>query len=67
MKNALRIRRAENFADWYQEVIREADLAENSGVRGCRVLPSSCRRRRRPAGCKVLEREFASASGEGPP
>ena len=30
-------RRAENFADWYQEVIREADLAENSGVRGCMV------------------------------
>jgi prolyl-tRNA synthetase len=38
MKNALRVRRAENFADWYQEVIREADLAENSGVRGCMVI-----------------------------
>jgi prolyl-tRNA synthetase len=38
MKNALRVRRSENFADWYQEVIREADLAENSGVRGCMVI-----------------------------
>ena len=38
MKNALRIRRSENFADWYQEVIREADLAEHSGVRGCMVI-----------------------------
>ena len=38
MKNALRVRRTENFADWYQEVIREADLAENSGVRGCMVI-----------------------------
>ncbi|GGF02991.1 proline--tRNA ligase [Aliidongia dinghuensis] len=38
MKNALRVRRSENFADWYQEVIREADMAENSGVRGCMVI-----------------------------
>jgi len=38
MKNALRVRRSENFADWYQEVIREADLAEHSGVRGCMVI-----------------------------
>ena len=38
MKNALRIRRSENFAEWYQEVIKEADLAEHSGVRGCMVI-----------------------------
>jgi prolyl-tRNA synthetase len=38
MKTALRITRAENFADWYQEVIKEADLAEHSGVRGCMVI-----------------------------
>ena len=38
MKHALRISRSENFADWYQEVIREADLAEHSGVRGCMVI-----------------------------
>jgi prolyl-tRNA synthetase len=38
MKTALRITRAQNFADWYQEVIKEADLAEHSGVRGCMVI-----------------------------
>ncbi len=38
MKNALRIRRSENFSDWYHEVIREADMAEHSGVRGCMVI-----------------------------
>ena len=38
MKTALRITRDQNFADWYQEVIKEADLAEHSGVRGCMVL-----------------------------
>ena len=38
MKTALRITREQNFADWYQEVIKEADLAEHSGVRGCMVI-----------------------------
>ena len=38
MKTALRITRAQNFAGWYQEVIKEADLAEHSGVRGCMVI-----------------------------
>jgi prolyl-tRNA synthetase len=38
MKTALRITRDQNFADWYQEVIKEADLAEHSGVRGCMVI-----------------------------
>lgn len=37
-KSALRITRQQNFADWYLEVIREADLAEHSGVRGCMVI-----------------------------
>lgn len=37
-KNALKITREENFADWYQEVIKEADLAENACVRGCMVI-----------------------------
>jgi prolyl-tRNA synthetase len=35
MNTALRIT---HFADWYQEVIKEADLAEHSGVRGCMVI-----------------------------
>lgn len=38
IKHALKIQRAENFAAWYQEVIAQADLAEESGVRGCMVI-----------------------------
>ncbi|MDR2812511.1 MAG: proline--tRNA ligase [Puniceicoccales bacterium] len=30
--------RSENFPEWYQQVIKEADLAENSDVRGCMVI-----------------------------
>src|ERR1700742_2221997 len=30
--------RAENYQDWYLEVIKAADLAENSTVRGCMVI-----------------------------
>ncbi|HEY3804165.1 MAG TPA: proline--tRNA ligase [Kofleriaceae bacterium] len=30
--------RAANYQDWYQEVIKAADLAENSEVRGCMVI-----------------------------
>ena len=30
--------RADNYTDWYQEVIKAADLAENSPVRGCMVI-----------------------------
>ena len=38
IKHALGVTRAQNFAGWYQEVISEADLAEESGVRGCMVI-----------------------------
>jgi prolyl-tRNA synthetase len=37
----LRITREQNFADWYQDVIKEADLAEHSGVRGCMAIKPS--------------------------
>lgn len=37
-KNALSVSRAEDFSAWYQAVVTEADLAENSGVRGCMVI-----------------------------
>jgi len=47
-KNALNITREDNFAGWYQEVITEADLAEESGVRGCMVI--------RPWGYGIWER-----------
>ena len=38
IKHALSITRAQNFAAWYQEVISAADMAEESGVRGCMVI-----------------------------
>jgi prolyl-tRNA synthetase len=30
--------RAENYPEWYQQVVKAADLAENSDVRGCMVI-----------------------------
>lgn len=30
--------RAENYPEWYQQVVRAAELAENSDVRGCMVI-----------------------------
>src|SRR5262245_45973628 len=30
--------RAKDYAQWYQDVVREASLAENSDVRGCMVI-----------------------------
>jgi prolyl-tRNA synthetase len=30
--------REQNYAEWYQQVVRAADLAENSPVRGCMVI-----------------------------
>jgi len=38
IKHALSVTRAEDFAQWYQTVIAEADMAEESGVRGCMVM-----------------------------
>ncbi|MEM8945483.1 MAG: proline--tRNA ligase [Planctomycetota bacterium] len=37
-KNAISPTRAENYPDWYQQVVKAADLAENSDVRGCMVI-----------------------------
>ncbi|MGF1656822.1 MAG: proline--tRNA ligase [Verrucomicrobiales bacterium] len=37
-KNAISPRRSEDFPEWYQNVVRAADLAENSEVRGCMVI-----------------------------
>ena len=37
-KTAIVPTRAENYADWYQQVVRAADMAEMSGVRGCMVI-----------------------------
>ena len=30
--------RAENYSDWYNELVKRADMAENSEVRGCMVI-----------------------------
>jgi prolyl-tRNA synthetase len=48
IKHALSVTRAQDFAAWYQAVISEADLAEESGVRGCMVI--------RPWGYGIWER-----------
>ncbi|MCM8729421.1 proline--tRNA ligase [Hephaestia sp. GCM10023244] len=48
IKHALSVTREQDFAAWYQAVITEADMAEESGVRGCMVI--------RPWGYGVWER-----------
>ena len=48
MKHALPVTREADFSAWYQAVIAEADLAEESGVRGCMVI--------RPWGYGIWER-----------
>jgi prolyl-tRNA synthetase len=37
-KTAISPTRAENYPEWYQQVVKAADLAENSDVRGCMVI-----------------------------
>jgi prolyl-tRNA synthetase len=37
-KTAIEPTRQENYAEWYQQVIKAADLAEHSPVRGCMVI-----------------------------
>jgi len=36
--HALKVTRAEDFPEWYQAVVREADLAENSPTRGSMII-----------------------------
>ena len=48
MKHALSVTREKDFAAWYQAVVSEADMAEESGVRGCMVI--------RPWGYGIWER-----------
>lgn len=48
IRHALSVTREADFAAWYQEVIAEAELAEESGVRGCMVI--------RPWGYGIWER-----------
>lgn len=37
-KTAITPTRVENYPEWYQQVVRAAELAENSDVRGCMVI-----------------------------
>ncbi len=37
-KTAITPTRGENYPEWYQQVIKGADMAEMSGVRGCMVI-----------------------------
>ena len=37
-QNAMSPTRQEDFPLWYQQVVRSAELAENSPVRGCMVI-----------------------------
>src|ERR1700710_24530 len=37
-QSAISPTRAEYFPEWYQQVVKQADLAENSDVRGCMVI-----------------------------
>ena len=31
-------KKSENYSQWYNDIVINADLAENSGVRGCMVI-----------------------------
>jgi len=46
--NAISPTRAEDYPEWYQQVVRAADLAETSPVRGCMVI--------KPHGYAIWER-----------
>ena len=37
-KTAITPTRNEDFSEWYQQIIKAADMAENSPVRGCMVI-----------------------------
>jgi prolyl-tRNA synthetase len=46
-KTAITPTRDENYPEWYQQVVRRADLAEPSPVRGCMII--------KPWGCALWE------------
>jgi prolyl-tRNA synthetase len=49
--HALKVTRAEDFPEWYQAVVRDADLAELSPTRGCMII--------KPWGMGIWERIVA--------
>ncbi|WCT78472.1 aminoacyl--tRNA ligase-related protein [Novosphingobium humi] len=38
IRHALTVKREDDFAAWYQQVVSEGEMAEESGVRGCMVI-----------------------------
>ena len=54
-KNAISPCREEDFSEWYQQVVRSAEMAENSEVRGCMVI--------RPWGYALWERMQGALDG----
>ena len=47
-KTAISPTRAENYAEWYQQIVRASDMAELSGVRGCMIIKPNGERKWRP-------------------
>lgn len=47
-RNAISPTREEDYPEWYQQVVRAADLAENAPVRGCMII--------KPGGYGIWER-----------
>jgi len=54
-ESAISPRRGEDFPEWYQQVVRSAEMAENSEVRGCMVI--------RPWGYALWERMQGALDG----
>ena len=54
-ESAISPRRGEDFPEWYQQVVRSAEMAENSEVRGCMVI--------RPWGYALWEHMQAALDG----
>ena len=54
-ESAISPRREEDFPEWYQQVVRHAEMAENSEVRGCMVI--------RPWGYALWERMQGALDG----
>ncbi|MFC2123296.1 proline--tRNA ligase [Bacteroidota bacterium] len=48
-------KRSEDYAQWYNELVKKADLAENSPVRGCMVI--------KPYGFSIWEKMQATLDG----
>ena len=53
--HALKVTRAADFPEWYQAIVREADLAELSPTRGCMII--------KPWGMGIWERIVAELDG----